>query len=116
MPADLVPESDIPHLAEQVSPAMRKVLQRLRDHRYIHNVPDLLSTTAAVLKRLSALGLVDPGYARPDDGSPFIWVSNDNGARVLRHLEQTPEKPDLELSLHPRAAKALASLPDEQVV
>lgn len=110
MPADLVPEKNIPYLAEQVSPAMRRMLQLLRDRGFIQNGPDIKPTTAAVLKRLTALGLVDPGYSGSIDGEPFIWVSNSNGERVLRYLEKAPEKPGPKLTIHPWAATTLASL------
>lgn len=116
MPADLIPQRAIPHLAEQVSPAMRRVLQLLRDRGFIQNGPDIEQTTAAILKRLVALGLVDPGYFGPTDGEPFIWVSNGNGERVLKHLEGMPKKPGLKLNIHPRAETALTSLPETDQV
>lgn len=114
MPADLVPERAIPHLAEQVSPAMRRVLQLLQDRGFVQNGPDIDPTRADVLKRLTALGLVDAGYSGPVDGDPFIWVSNGNGRRVLRHLEKEPEKTGPKLTIHPRAETALFSLPEKQ--
>jgi hypothetical protein len=116
MPADLVPEKSIPHLAEQVSPAMRRVLQLLHDHGFIQNGPDVGPATSAILKLLTHLGLVDPGYSGPVNGEPFIWVSNGNGDRVLKYLEKVPEKAGLKLTVHPRAATALTSLPEKQQV
>jgi hypothetical protein len=64
---------------------------------------------------LAGLGLVDPGYAGPTDGKPFIWVRNHNRDRLLKHFEQALGS---RLRLHPRARTALASLPerDQQAV
>jgi hypothetical protein len=95
---------------------MRRVLQLLRDRGFIQNGPGIGPKTAAILKRLTGLGLVDPGYSGPVDGGPFIWVSNGNGERVLKHLEQAPEKPGPRLTIHPWAATALTSLSEEQQV
>jgi hypothetical protein len=78
MPADLVPEKAIPQLADQVSPAMRRVLQILRDRGFIQNGPDLEKSTIGVLKRLVNLTLVDTGYSGPGEREPFIWVTNAN--------------------------------------
>jgi hypothetical protein len=116
MPADLVPARAIPHLAEQVSPAMRRVLQLLRDRGFIQNGPDIEPTTATVLQRLTALGLVDPGYSGSVNGDPFIWVSNGNGEKVLRYLEKSPQQPNPQLTIHARAATALTSLPENEQI
>jgi hypothetical protein len=116
MPADLVPETAIPDLAEQVTPAMRRVLQLLRERGFLHNGPALDEATAVVLRRLASLGLVDPGFSTPTDREPFIWVSNSNGTRVLRHLAHAPEAQGLKLTIHPRAETALTSLPQKEQV
>src|SRR5277367_1709312 len=110
MPAEIVPDKAIPHLADQVSPAMRRVLQLLRERGFIQNGPDLEKKTSAVLRRLVDIGLADPGYSEPANGGPFIWVSNANGERVLRQLSKVPENPGPKLSIDPRAEMALSSL------
>ena len=116
MPADLVSDVDIPQLAARISPAMLQALRLLKQHGFIQNGPEVDKTVATILRRLVSLGLVDPGYAGPTDGEPFIWVSNGNGERILRHLENSPENPKLKIKLHSRAETALTSLPEiEQV-
>ncbi len=116
MPASLVSEADIPQLAAQVSPAMLRVLRLLSQHGFIQNGPESDRTVTALLKQLGSLGLVDPGYAGPTDEEPFIWVSNRNGERVIRHLEKSPENPKLKINIHPRAATALTALPEKEQV
>jgi hypothetical protein len=112
MPAELVPQNDIPELARKVtSPAMLKALRLLQERHFVHNVPGLDAETAAALRRLAELGLADPGYAGQPDGEPFIWVSNRNGERVLRYFE---EHPRYEIKFNTRARTALASLPEEE--
>jgi hypothetical protein len=117
MPATLVPRERIPELAAQIdSPAMLRVLRRLHQAGLIHNSPEVDSQTQSVLQRLTALGLVDPGYEGPTNGKSFIWVSNGNTERVLKYLEAAPQREAVlasKLTIHPRAHTALASLPEE---
>lgn len=117
MPAELVPNDAIPKLAAQVdSPAMLRVLRHLQHAGFISNGHDIDPPTLSVLQRLSELGLVDPGYSGPTNGQPFVWVSNHNGERVLRHLETTAPQSPLEsrLQIQPRAGTALATLSEGQ--
>ena len=107
MPADLVPNEAIPKLAKEIdSPAMLTMLRHLEQNGFILNNNDVNQETAAVLRRLTELGLVDPGYDGPTVGKPFIWVKNGNGHQVLQYFEGT-FKP---VVIHPRARPALASL------
>jgi len=115
MPADLVRNEAIPQLATQInSPAMLRVLRLLREVGFIQNSGNLDRRTFDTLQRLAALGLADPGYAGPTNGTPFIWVSNPNGERVLRHIETLPADAQAPLEsgvkIHPRARTALAAL------
>jgi len=117
MPTVLVPQDRIPELAAQIgSPAMLRVLRRLREAGFIHNGPNVDQGTLGILQRLTDLGLVDPGYYGPTDGKPFIWVSNGNGERVLKYFEASPPHEaalESKLKIHPRARTALASLSGE---
>lgn len=111
MPADLIRNEAIPKLAEQIdSPAMLTVLRHLQHTGFILNNKEVDQETAAILHRLAALGLVDPGYDGSTDGKPFIWVRNGNGARILRYFEGTFKPP---VEIHPRASPALAALSDK---
>jgi hypothetical protein len=83
MPADLVPHAAIPDLAARVSPEMLEVLRRIQKAEFIMNGEDVDARTMEALGRLADLGLVDPGYAGDERGSPYMWVSNANGSRVL---------------------------------
>src|SRR5262245_46694623 len=90
MPAALVPNEAIPALAARIaSPAMLRVLRHLQQAGFITNGQGLDEETRDILQQLTDLGLVDPGFAVPTDGKPFVWVSNHNGERVLRYLETT---------------------------
>jgi len=110
MPAELVPNETIPKLAAQInSPAVLMVLRTLQQTGFIMNGQDIDQETIDILQRLAALGLVDPGYDGPKDGKPFIWVSNPNGERVMRHLEAKAPF-GYKVQIHPRARTALASL------
>lgn len=117
MPAALVPQERIPELAAQIdSPAMLRVLRRLQQAGFLINGHDVDQETLGILQRLTDLGLVDPGYDGPTDRKPFIWVSNGNGERVLKHLEASPRHGaafESKLTIHPRAHTALASLPEK---
>lgn len=110
MPASLVPSGDIAKLADQVdSPAMLRVLLRLREAGFILNGDAVDSETVDALKQLANLGLVDPGYAPGKEDAPFIWVSNANGQRLLNHLQETLSP---RIRIDSRARAALQSLSD----
>jgi hypothetical protein len=109
MPANLVSPEDIPRLAARIdSPTLLRALRRLRHVGFIMNNGGVDQETAAALGRLTELGLADPGYEGDAAETPFLWVSNLNGERVLKHLEATVSP---RLAVHPRARTALASLP-----
>jgi hypothetical protein len=118
MPARLLPPEAIPAVAAQVTSwAMLRVLRQLRQSGFIMNSSDIDEETSRALQRLAELGLTDPGYAGPTDGKPFIWVSNQNGERVVKYFETTPfhdENLKLKLEITPRAHTALESLPEEE--
>jgi hypothetical protein len=114
MPANLVPNDAIPELAAQVdSPAMLRMLRFLQQNGYIQNSPDVDRQTAVILQGLANLGLVDPGYEGETNGKPYMWVSNANGARVLRYIESSPSRQaalESSLAVHPRAQTVLSAL------
>ncbi len=111
MPADLVPNEAIPKLAAQIdSPAMLRTLRLLQQRGFLQNGPGVDQETVDALQRLAVLGLVDPGYSGPTNGEPFIWVSNHNGNRVLKHFEANRRR---EVKVHPRARTALAALSED---
>jgi hypothetical protein len=116
MPADLVPPEAIPQLAAQIdSPSLYWVLRYLQKAGTIRNGRDVDDELAGILQRLTNLGLVDPGYAVPTDGKPFLWTRNGNGSRVLRHIESSPvcqERVQPRFTINHRARTALNSLPD----
>jgi hypothetical protein len=85
MPADLVPHAAIPDLAARVSSEMLEVLRHIQKAEFIMNSEDMDTKTVEVLGQLTQLGLVDPGYAGDERGSPYMWVSNANGSRVLSY-------------------------------
>jgi len=89
---------------------MLKVLRRLKERGYIQNGADINQETADALHRLTELGLVDPGYEETATGKPFIWVSNGNGERVIKHLETNHR---YKVVISSRARTALAALSDE---
>jgi hypothetical protein len=92
---------------------MLRVLRHLRQAGHILNTPSLDPATVDVLGKLAALGLVDPGYTEPANGSPFIWVSNPNGERVLNYVERSPSQAarlESKITVSPRADTVLASL------
>jgi hypothetical protein len=98
MPAELVPNEAIPDLAARVnSPEMLRVLRRIQQTGSILNGSAVDQDTAAILKQLADLGLVDPGYAGPPTGPPYLWVSNGNGARVLSYLTGIRAGPHYEI-------------------
>ncbi|MCI0464135.1 MAG: hypothetical protein L0Z62_44950 [Gemmataceae bacterium] len=98
MPAKLVPNDAIPHLAARVdSPEMLKILHHIQQVGFILNGGDVDAETARILNQLAALGLVDPGYEGPPEGPPSIWVSNGNGSRVLKYLASIPVGPHYEI-------------------
>lgn len=108
MPAAIVPNEAIAQLAARVdSPAMLRVLRLLQRRGFLMNGTAVDEETTVILKRLADLGLVDPGYAGPTAGEPFIWVSKHNGERVLKHFEANRR---YQVKIHPRARTALESL------
>jgi hypothetical protein len=113
MPADLVPHAAIPDLAARLDSSMYRVLQYLKGAGFImRGVDDRL---AGVLRRLTSLGLVDPGYDGSVTGEPYLWTANGNGSRVLKHIEITPALQDAvapKFSIHASARTALASIPE----
>lgn len=107
MPVDLLPAEAIPQLAAQVdAPAMLKILYRLQQSGFLLNGRDVDRETASALERLTALGLVDPGYDGQTNGQPLLWVPNRNGQRVLRYTLESSVRMDA------LARSALASLPE----
>jgi hypothetical protein len=98
MPADLVPEDAIPALAARAdSSEMLRVLRRIEQAGFIHNSRNLRRDQFEILQRLAGLGLVDPGYDGPTDGTPSLWVRNVNGSRVLGHLTSIAVGPHYEI-------------------
>ncbi|MBI1918890.1 MAG: hypothetical protein HYS12_29725 [Planctomycetes bacterium] len=118
MPAKLLPPEAIPAMASQItSPAMLRALRQLQQSGFIMNGSGVDEETFSALQQLAELGLVDPGYDGPTNGKPFIWVSNHNGERVVKHFETTPFREEnlrFKLVINPRARTALASLPERE--
>jgi hypothetical protein len=85
MPAPLYRNDQIPALAEQVTPEMLGVLRRIQKAGFILNGRQVDPATVDVLKRLTALYLVDPGYEGDARERPYLWSSNGNGVRVLNY-------------------------------
>ncbi len=110
MPTKLVPNEAIPDLAAAVnSPEMVKILRHIQQTGFILNGKYLGSETTTVLNQLATLGLVDSSYEGSNEGSPFMWVGNGNGSRVLRYLAGIPLGPHYEI-----ASPELASWLEEQ--
>jgi hypothetical protein len=65
--------------------AVVKLLRRLKTEGSILNGEHLDRELLGRLRQLSERGLVDPGYSA---GIPWNWVSNSNGERVLKFLDQ----------------------------
>ena len=107
MPADLVSKKEIPELAGKIdSPAMLRVLRRLEQAGFLMNSLELDEETKGVLRRLTNLGLADPGYEEAANGKVgklFIWVANGNGKRVLKYFDQIQES-KLTVGLHAQTA------------
>jgi hypothetical protein len=97
MPAILVPHSAIPELAERVTPDMLKVLGQLQKADFILNNAHLDRTTVEILRRLTELGLVDPGDADDPRRAPTVWMANGNGSRVLTYRTGIRGGPHYEL-------------------
>ena len=83
MPAALVPHAAIPELAARVTPGMLKVLRHIQKADFIMNGKVVDRETAEILRQLTELGLIDPGYDGDTVGPPYMWVANGNGSRVL---------------------------------
>jgi hypothetical protein len=103
MPAPVVPDSDIPALAHQITPEQRALLAAIQHAGFMRN-HDLDSQMAASLQELLKRGLVDPAYEGSTDGSVSLWISNGNGQRVLRYLTGIRSRPHYELPAHELAA------------
>src|SRR5262249_30037535 len=97
MPANLVPHAAIPDLASRVTPEMLKVLRHIQKADFIMNSGDLDPSTLGALRQLTELGIVDPGYEGDTSGSPYIWVANGNGSRVLAYKTGIRGGPHYEL-------------------
>ena len=114
MPARLIPNDAVPTLAEQIdSPAMLRVLRHLQEVGFIYNDGEVSRGTAAILKQLTDLGLIDPGYEETCVDKPYLWTSNGNGSRVLRFIEASASlraKLETTLEIHPRARTGLSAL------
>ena len=54
--------------------------------------------TATILRQLTDLGLVDPGYEGDQVERPYLWVSNGNGSRVLSYKTGIRSVPHYEVS------------------
>jgi hypothetical protein len=76
----------IAKLAQQIDPDMLAILRQIEAAGSIHNRNGLDPGTADVLQQLVGLGLVDAGRSKTADGLPLIWISNQNGRRVVRRL------------------------------
>ncbi len=98
MIAELVPYSEIPNLAARVTPEMLDVLMRIQSVHSIQNSRSLDTKTVNALTDLLKLGLVDAGYEAPSNGTPYNWVSNGNGRRVLSFLTGIRGGPHYEIS------------------
>jgi len=103
MPAPVVPHSNIPALAHQITPEQRAVLAAIQHAGFIRN-HDLDSQTAASLQEHTKRGLVDPAFEGPTDGPVSLWTSNGNGQRVLRYLTGIRSRPHDELPADELAA------------
>jgi hypothetical protein len=97
MPADLVPHTAIPELAARITPGMLTVLRHIQKADFIMNSSGLDAETAESLRQLTELGLVDPGYEGDTSGSPYMWVANGNGSRVLAYKTGIRGGPHYEL-------------------
>ncbi len=86
MPAALVPHAAIPELAARVTPELLKVLRHIQKANFIRNGKTLDPDTVEILRQLTELGLIDPGYEGDTGGPPYMWVANGNGSRVLVYL------------------------------
>lgn len=96
--ADLVPNEAIHELSAHISPELLRVLQQIQGANSVWNNPSTPRETIAVLRQLRDLGLVDAAYQSEGDKEPAMWVSNGNGARVLRYLTGIRAGPHYELS------------------
>lgn len=103
MPAALVPQKDIPALADCITQEQRAVLAVIQRVGFIrnHNLDD---KTAAALQELANRGLVDPAYDGPTDGPVHLWTSNGNGQRILRYSTGIRSGPYYELPVDELAA------------
>jgi hypothetical protein len=77
---------------------MLQILRHIQKADFILNRRDLEPATVEILRQLSDLGLVDPGYEGDTSGSPYMWVKNGNGSRVLAYTTGIRGGPHYELS------------------
>jgi hypothetical protein len=68
--------------------------------------------TAEILRRLTELGLIDPGYDGDTSGPPYNWVANGNGSRVLVYMTGIRGGPHYELPAAELAAWVEQQGPD----
>jgi hypothetical protein len=124
MPAELVPNAQIPGLPARVdTPEMFNVLRHIEEAGYIQNVGSLGDATFRILQQLARLGLVDHGFTEPTDPQPQTWACNGNGSRVLKYLADevktngpspgrvTAMEQTHETGLHNEAMGAVADFP-----
>jgi hypothetical protein len=100
MPADLYSDEAIKKVREQVQslPGLLDALRAVQQSGSIQNSRRLGQEMFDRLQRLAELGLVDPGYSGSAEGSPFLWVINSNGERVLRYLTGIRAGPHYEVT------------------
>ena len=97
--ADLIPNEAIHELAARVnSPEFLGVLQRIQHANFIWNNHSIAPDIGAILQQLGELGLIDAAYQSERDVEPAMWVSNDNGSRVLKYLTGIRAGPHYEIS------------------
>lgn len=111
MPADLVTAEVIPSLAKKIDSAgLLRALRRIQLAGFIMNGSDVDNETRGHLEQLAQWGLVDPAYSGGELGTPFVWVSNGNGKRVLNYFETNSGS---RIRLSDRARTALGTLDQE---
>ncbi len=98
------------------SPAMVRTLRHIEEREFVKADENLNPESIAVLQRLAELGLVDRGYSDTSDRQPFIWVSNQNGRRVLKLLDATTNGtiPKSKLIVGPLARAVLTSFSENE--
>ena len=114
MAARLIPNDAIPAIAEQIdSPGMFRLMRHFHHDGFVMNGEDVSERMAALLRRMTELGLVDAGFEEASDDKPYMWTSNGNGSRVLRFIEQSASlraRLDSRFRIHSRAQTALSAI------